>query len=1581
MAGSELKLENLPDPGDRYQIAEKLGTGVYSEVYAATDSQAGNKRVAIKVISVADTNMDDIREEYRVLKDLSSHPNLPDLYGVFLKREEDSDKLWFVMELCEGGPITDMVRALSVQGRKMSEEHIAYILKEVVKALVHLHQNHVMHRDVKGSNILLTKDGEVKLVDFGLSRELASTMAKSSTCLGSPCWMAPEVVASGNANSYDNRADVWALGIVAIELGDGKPPFHDMHPTRALFQIVRNPPPTLFRPASWSKLYNDFITECLEKNPEHRPFMVELVEHPFLEAVPQNDYHLQQELRTLNEEMKRTSRQPRTNELAVRDGRLHTGPAAPPEEMRVEDLAALDNLSEDAVLHEVHERYRQSLCYTFVGDILLALNPNEHLPIYTPKHHVKYQFKSRSDNSPHVFAVADRAYQDVLHHEEQQSIVIAGESLSGKTTQMGHLVNHLAYLGKSGSNTGEKVNKALEVVQALGNAETPLNRNSSRHILLLQMTFTRTGKLSGAIIWLFQLEKWRVTIPDKQQGNFHVFYYLYDGLEAAGMLEKYHLESGHNYRFLRRDEANNAENAQQFRKFEQNLRDLELEEDVLETLRSILAAILLLGELVFTDSGNGQAALHNPDVAAHVASLLALDEKKFCWALVNYCVVEQGTAQRRRHTPEEANEARDVLAAGLYMRVVDWIINLINWRLSFSRAVYGDTHVINILDLFGFEGFKKNSLEQLFVNTMNEQLQYHYNQHVFAWEMQEQLEEELPVQALHFQDNKPTLDALLIKPDGLLYLLDSNGTEAEELIEGSSFISLVVRRAGRGPHLGATSAQEFSVAHYTGTVVYDARGMVPKNRDFLPPDILEVLRLSTDPTVQMLFTARLSRTGNLTMEPPAQIPSKKAAEGKRRWGAALMGDERGLKKYNTASRGQFSQAHRMRTASAVFRATSLEVLRLLSTGGVHFIRCVRSDLAGQPRGFQPELVRQQLRALAVLDTARARQKGHPYRVPFAEFIRRYKFLAFDFDENVEETKENSRLLLVRLKMEGWVMGKTKVFLTYYNEEYLSRLYETQVKKIVRVQAMMRAFLARRNMQHKADTDTAAVKKEKKTKKTKARNEDLSEESAAILIQKQFRGYQVRKELGPLITSHNVKLDANTATFIRQYCNRWKARTIFQVLLLYRAARHQDLVYFSQQAHLYNQHAVCALQSCSKPVSLNHVDPAARASTMLGQVRPPVRKLPFRLHELPFFDTSPFCEMIFNESDGLEEMEDWDAPLRRNTSQTGMWNANLSVRDQEVQTCSSPFNEQHEYHMGQESLILMPFCRDPEKMSQIYQPVRYNSTGKNAVYKGNKPQQRQTNNNYTGCNNYNAVNSQATQSERRQSSIHGPAPYKRGQPIDNSFNFPKSPSPTNKPSSFNKQNDHNLHKGVSHKNRPNNPIVEMELRGRQVNVDTENDAPPFNFQGMLRKTNHNRASLKRADNNNSISASTYYPLATTPERPEKNDMPGSSYYSPSRQKQYGNEPGVRYSPSTNMKSSQNQNHGYMASSYADSQTRNRNHSNIKMYNNEPRNVSYNTSVGYYNNIEEDMINRNEITNPALMTELAPGIIVQGQVSEL
>ncbi|KAK2587108.1 hypothetical protein KPH14_002873 [Odynerus spinipes] len=1402
--GTLQRLDSIQDPGKRYALKDRIGSGVCGDVYEAIDQQAGNKKVAIKIQKLTPETQPLIVEEYRVLRDLAGHPNLPDFYGIYRRRsgkKTEYDQMWFVMELCEGGSVMDLVRGLIASNKKMREEHIAYIIREAIKALIHLHENNVIHRDVRGSNILLTREGEIRLVDFGLSRMIKGELGKRHSCIGSPNWMAPEVVTSkagGSDSGYGSRADVWAIGITAIELADGKPPFQDMHPTRALFQILRNPPPTLYRQSNWSQNFNDFISECLEKNPENRPFMAEIAEHPFLSELPDNDYLLAQEVKAVAMDVLEKGKADRQPEAIVRKNFLKTHQTDPPEQMFTEDLAALEVLTEDTILDELQERLQQGHFHTYVGDVLLILNPNERHDIYGPHDHAKYQCKSRSDNAPHIFSVADSAFQDVLHNEEPQHILFAGESNSGKTSNMLRAVEHLMFLGKSLQDTGARLMRALKLIQAFSNAATPLNPNSTRCVLQVQTTFGSSGKASGAIFWLYQLEKWRVSTRDRNQSNFHAFYYFYDGLEAAGKLRQYNLPSGRRMRYLRISDKGNERkrsfkvrndpdgNVTRFGVMKENLRVMEMEE-YCETIWKVLAAILLLGEIRFVEGGNGEADMDSNETANRVAELLDLDAKKFCWALLNYCLIRKGAAVRKKHTCEEAKEARDVLANTIYQRLVDWLINMINLKFTVTRALFGDKYSISVLDLFGFECFAVNRIEQLVVNTMNEQMQCHYNQRVFAWEMQDQEEEEIPVQRLHFYDNKEAIDQLMGKDNGLFYIMDD---ASRQLLDTQYFFEKIKQRM-RGLHVKPISSHEFTVAHYTGKLIYDASDIVEKNRDFVPPEMIETFRQSPFEAVKQMFTNKLTKSGNLTIVVDTPKPAEKKTS-KSKWGAAMQECTK-LRKYNTASRGQFSQTRKMRTCAATFRSTSLEILKSLSvgggSGGTHFVRCIRSDLEGTPRGFYRDVVRQQIRALAVLDTAKARQRGYPHRISFQEFLRRYKFLAFDFDENVEMTKDNCRLLLVRLKMEGWVIGKSKVFLKYYNEEYLSRLYETQVKKIVKVQCMMRAFLARKNIA----TKVVNLKKQpvkKASIKKKEPSADMSQEQAAVVIQKAYRGHAVRKDMAPLLKG---EMDQETKDFIKFYSSKWRSKSIFQVLLHYRAARYQDLVQFSQQVHLFNQAIAGTLESTNERVPLEKIDPGIKASAYLGQTKPPqVHKLPFDFyHELPYFDTTYMSD---------------PTKKKRNTG-----DPNVPVR-----------------------------C-PPEDSTR----AKAGNPGFQPPASNRSPAPSSSNVHNPRSNNYDNTGSM------RSKKIAPPPPIPYGQ---------ASPAPTRSYNSYNSEsrprnnlesgNDWELEDKVNRNSNATgnrvNPIQELQMIGRRHNHNDDygGDQPPFNFQAMLRKTPHQRASMKR-----------------------------------------------------------------------------------------------------------------------------------------
>ncbi|XP_067889952.1 mitogen-activated protein kinase kinase kinase kinase 4 isoform X2 [Heterodontus francisci] len=282
----EIDLSSLRDPAGIFELVEVVGNGTYGQVYKGRHVKTG-QLAAIKVMDVTEDEEEEIKLEINMLKKYSHHRNIATYYGAFIKKSPPGhdDQLWLVMEFCGAGSITDLVK--NTKGNSLKEDWIAYICREILRGLSHLHVHHVIHRDIKGQNVLLTENAEVKLVDFGVSAQLDRTVGRRNTFIGTPYWMAPEVIACDENPdaTYDYRSDLWSLGITAIEMAEGAPPLCDMHPMRALFLIPRNPPPRL-KSKKWSKKFFSFIESCLVKNYMQRPSTEHLLKHPFIRDQP-----------------------------------------------------------------------------------------------------------------------------------------------------------------------------------------------------------------------------------------------------------------------------------------------------------------------------------------------------------------------------------------------------------------------------------------------------------------------------------------------------------------------------------------------------------------------------------------------------------------------------------------------------------------------------------------------------------------------------------------------------------------------------------------------------------------------------------------------------------------------------------------------------------------------------------------------------------------------------------------------------------------------------------------------------------------------------------------------------------------------------------------------------------------------------------------------------------------------------------------------------------------------------------------------------------------------------------------------
>ncbi|KAF1572266.1 Myosin-IIIa, partial [Eudyptes moseleyi] len=1123
LTGKTIIFDSFPDPSDTWEIIETIGKGTYGKVFKVLNKKNGSK-AAVKILDPVHDIDEEIEAEYNILKALSDHPNVVKFYGMYYKKDvKNGDQLWLVLELCNGGSVTDLVKGFLKRGERMNELIIAYILREALMGLQHLHENKTIHRDIKGNNILLTTEGGVKLVDFGVSAQLTSTRLRRNTSVGTPFWMAPEVIACEQQldSSYDARCDAWSLGITAIELGDGDPPLADLHPMRALFKIPRNPPPTLQQPELWSPEFNDFIKKCLTKDYEKRPTVSSLLQHDFIKQIEGKENVLQRQLMEfidVHQQMGVTEKA-RFERIHTKKGNYSKSLVSNQEE--VDDLATLEVLDENTVTEQLQKGYAKDQIYTYVGDILIAVNPFRNIDIYSSQHSKLYIGAKRTANPPHIFAVADIGYQSMVTYNSDQCIVISGESGAGKTQSAHLLVQQLTVLGKANNRTlQEKILQVNNLVEAFGNAGTIINDNSSRFGKYLEMKFTCGGTVVGAQISEYLLEKSRVVHQAVGEKNFHIFYYIYAGLAEKKKLAHYKLPEYRPPRYLQNDHfrivqdfMNNSFYKSQFELIEQCFKVIGFTLEELGSVYSVLAAILNVGNIEFSavvsEHMIDKSNISNPVALENCASLLCIQADELQEALTSHCVVTRGETIIRPNTVEKATDVRDAMAKALYGRLFSWIVNRINTLLKPDKHLSGNDDGLNIgiLDIFGFENFKKNSFEQLCINIANEQIQFYFNQHVFAWEQNEYLYEGVDARVIEYEDNRPLLDMFLQKPMGLLSLLDEESRfpqATDQTLVEKFEDNLKSKYFWRPKRVDLT----FGIYHYAGKVLYNASGFLAKNRDTLPADIVLLLRSSENNLTRQLVTHPLTKTGNLahtksktTISYQMWTPQKSISHTKNEAG-------------DTGHHPRETTSMKTQTVASYFRYSLMDLLSKMVVGQPHFVRCIKPNNDRQANKFDKEKVLVQLRYTGILETARIRRQGYSHRILFANFIKRYYFICYKTNDDPPVSPETCAAILEKARLDNWVLGKTKVFLKYYHVEQLNLMRKETVDMIILIQACVRGWLgSRRYKKIKEQREQSAIKiqsvargyllRKKRKELTEARNK------AAITIQSHYRGHKER----------------------------------------------------------------------------------------------------------------------------------------------------------------------------------------------------------------------------------------------------------------------------------------------------------------------------------------------------------------------------------------------------------------------------------------------------------------------------------------
>ncbi|GAB1606866.1 myosin-IIIb-like [Argonauta hians] len=1189
--------DQLQDPTETWELKELVGEGTYGEVYAVKNKKTG-QLAAAKIMENIHETVEEIEQEYQILKAVSNHDNFPHFYGLHLKKENKlEDQLWIVMELCQNGSVTDLSKDLVNRKQRMDEVLIAFILKETLKAINHMHKCHYMHRDIKGHNILMTSDGSIKLVDFGVSGLLDNTLAHRRTSVGTPYWMAPEVIACEQQLDYvyDIRCDVWSLGVTAIELADGDPPFSDQHPMRALFKIPRSPPPTFKNPQFWSKEFEDFVAKCCIKDYEKRPYTSDLFNHPFFKQIPNDVSSLKKKLRDMVHQMNPVIHTP---DVTTKHGQLKSKRASKRPVNVPDDLATLEALDADIITRQLDQRYRHGIIYTYIGDILIAVNPFRPLNIYTDKHLEQYTNASKGSLPPHIFGLADQAFHSMLHLQMNQCVVISGESGAGKTESANYLLQQLTNLGQAPDKSlQQRLLQANPLMEAFGNSQTVINDNSSRFGKYLDMIFNNIGSVNGARITEYLLEKSRIIHQAPGEQSFHIFYYILAGLGCLPD-DKYFLKTTPSFRYISGYQPNPsmlAANSQKFQTIKQCFDIIGFTSEEVDEVFCVLSSILHIGNIDFTAQetrhGSDSCSVIDNAIINNVANLLGVDSKELIDSLTSTGILARGEVIIRCNTRNEALDARDAMAKALYGRLFSWIVNKINCQLKPKKETNQNFLCIGILDIFGFENFQKNSFEQLCINIANEQIQYYFNQHIFAWELQEYESEGIDGAEVDYEDNRPVLDMFLMKPMGLLALLDE-----ESLFPKGTDQSLTAKfhQNIKCPAYIKPRAEQnlnFTIEHYAGKVEYQTTGFLEKNRDRLPTEVIHLFRMSRKNVVKSLFHTPLTKIGNLSS---GVSRNSQSGGGTNNYRDPRQSANSRFENYEDMGHGQgsTSMTRIQQTVSSYFRYSLMDLLSKMVAGTPHFVRCLKPNNQKVPQVFDPMLIKTQLSYTGVLETTRIRKEGFSHRIPFGEFLQRYHVLMPSWVKPPKARAENCSALLQHVGFSDYAFGKTKVFLRYYHVDELvaqcEKIREQKVleEKAIKIQKSYRGHRGRKvaeekKVERKQQENAATLvqsqfrgfkqrKKEKsKQEKKMRRGADLSaEEHAAITIQRSYRRYMLKKSSKKMMDDSQIR-EVRAAIILQAYYRTWKCRTFFQQLLFLKTHKEMQYEDFVESMQIYN----------------------------------------------------------------------------------------------------------------------------------------------------------------------------------------------------------------------------------------------------------------------------------------------------------------------------------------------------------------------------------------------------------------------------
>ncbi|CAN9500286.1 unnamed protein product [Ophioblennius macclurei] len=742
----------------------------------------------------------------------------------------------------------------------------------------------------------------------------------------------------------------------------------------------------------------------------------------------------------------------------------------------VADMIGLGDLDEAGLLRNLLVRHKDGNIYTYTGSILVAVNPYQLLPIYTMDYVHTYTDRRLGELPPHVFAIADSCFFNMRRTKSNQCCIISGESGAGKTESTKLMLQFLAAVSGQHSWIEQQVLEANPILEAFGNAKTIRNDNSSRFGKYIDIEFNPDGAIEGARVEQYLLEKSRVCRQEPDERNYHVFYDMLEGMPVE-QKKRLSLGSAADYKYLTMGKCIRCEGRDdrtEYAHFHSALKVLMFSESDSWEISRLLAAILHLGNVDFTGTmaNNLEGCdIHKSSHFTMASQLLEVDPKSLDNSLTQRSFMTTRESVVRPLTATQAVDGRDAFVKAIYGRLFIWIVDKINKAINKPTEEENDIRQsIGLLDIFGFENFKKNSFEQLCINYANEQLQQFFVRHVFKLEQEEYARENIVWKHIDYLDNQRTLDVLANKPMNMLALIDEEshfpkGTDATLLqklnqVHGKGDVYLTPKN---------NYETQFGIQHFAGVVYYDSKGFLEKNRDALSTDYIQLVESSTNKLLKSTFHNELSGSSSVAL---------KAANPKM-----ILNVPK-----NTLRQAADSKK-RVPTLTGQFRKSLDLLMKTLTACQPYFIRCIKPNDFKKPKLFDRKLCLTQLRYSGMMETIRIRKAGYPVRYSFDDFLNRYRVLLkshmADPKQGNKEKCCESICESVLVGKGDWKTGKTKIFLKDFHDTVLEleRMKQLNTKALV-IQRVMRGYKYRRDF--------------------------LRKRAAALVIQKHWRGYKGRK---------------------------------------------------------------------------------------------------------------------------------------------------------------------------------------------------------------------------------------------------------------------------------------------------------------------------------------------------------------------------------------------------------------------------------------------------------------------------------------